>query len=79
MKQTDVFDKIQMVIILRYKLKGKAVERFWVFFNPINQTAEAFSCILCKELELLIKDHPNKLIAQSYDGAAALSGVNKGI
>ena len=24
---TDVFDKIQMVIILRYELKGKAVER----------------------------------------------------
>jgi len=42
---TDVFDKIQMVIILRYELKGKAVERFWGFFNPINQTAEALSCI----------------------------------
>ena len=76
---TDVFDKIQMVIILRYELKGKAVERFWGFFNPVNQTAEALSCILCKELELLIKDHPHKLIAQSYDGAAALSGVNKGV
>ena len=35
--------------------------------------------ILCKELELLIKDHPHKLIAQSYDGVAALSGVNKGV
>jgi len=34
---------------------------------------------LCKELELLIKDHPHKLIAQSYDGVAALSGVNKGV
>jgi len=30
---TDVFDKIQMVIILRYEVKGKAVERFWVFLT----------------------------------------------
>ena len=68
-----------MVIVLRYELEGKPVERFWGFFNPINTTAEALSSILFKELQTLIGDCPNKLIAQTYDGAAALSGVNRGV
>lgn len=76
---TDIYDKTQMVIVLRYELQGKPVERFWGFFNPINQTAEALSSVLFKELQILIGDCPHKLIAQTYDGAAALSGVNKGV
>ncbi|XP_042226471.1 zinc finger MYM-type protein 1-like [Homarus americanus] len=76
---TDIYDKTQMVIVLRYELQGKPVERFWGFFNPINQTAEALSSVLHKELQTLIGDCPHKLIAQTYDGAAALSGVNKGV
>ncbi|XP_042240779.1 zinc finger MYM-type protein 1-like, partial [Homarus americanus] len=76
---TDIYDNTQMVIVLRYELQGKPVERFWGFFNPINQTAEALSSVFHKELQTLIGDCPHKLIAQTYDGAAALSGVNKGV
>lgn len=76
---TDIHDKTQMVIVFRYELKGKPVERFWGFFNPENQTAEALSAVLLGELAKLIGDCPHKLIAQTYDGAAALSGVHSGV
>ncbi|KAG0729553.1 Zinc finger MYM-type protein 1 [Chionoecetes opilio] len=76
---TDVYDRTQMAIVLRYELQGKPVERFWGCFNPINQTAEALASVLLKELQTLIGDCPHKLIAQSYDGAAALSGVSPGV
>lgn len=57
---TDIYDKTQMVIVLRYELQGKPVERFWGFFNPINQTAEALSSVLLKELQTLIGDCPRR-------------------
>ncbi|XP_042222708.1 zinc finger MYM-type protein 1-like [Homarus americanus] len=44
-----------------------------------EETAEALSSVLHKELQTLIGDCPHKLIAQTYDGAAPLSGVNKGV
>ena len=28
---TDIYDETQMVIVLRYELQGKPVERFWGF------------------------------------------------
>ena len=76
---TDNFDKTQMVIVVRYVLQGKPVERFWGFFNPLRTTGECLSEVLFKELELLIGECPEKLIAQTYDGAAALSGIHKGV
>ena len=37
--------------------------------------AQSLACILLKELQIVIGHAPHKLIAQTYDGAAALSGV----
>ncbi|XP_045595761.2 zinc finger MYM-type protein 1-like [Procambarus clarkii] len=76
---TDIYDKTQMVIVLRYELQGRPVERFWGFFNLINKTVEALSIVLLKELQILIGDYPHKLIAQTYDGAAVVIGANKGV
>lgn len=76
---TDIYDKTQMVIVLRYELDGKPVERFWGFFNPHSLTAEDISKVLLEELQTLIGDCPHKLIAQTYDGAAALSGAKSGV
>ena len=76
---TDNYDKIQMVIVIRYELQGKPVERFWGFFNPLSTTGEDLSVVLLKELEPLIGDCKGKLIAQTYDGASALSGIHKGV
>ena len=76
---TDNYDKTQMVIVLRYVLKGRPVERFWGFFNPVSTTGEDLSNVLFKELQPLIGDSPEKLICQTYDGALALSGIHKGV
>ena len=76
---TDNFDKSQQVIVLRYEVNGKPIERFWGFFNPTDTTAESLSAVLLKELEPLIGHCPEKLIAQTYDGAAALSGIHSGV
>ena len=35
--------------------------------------------MLSQQLDELIKDNPGKLIAQTYDGAAALSGAKSGV
>ena len=76
---TDNYDKTQMVIVLRYVIKGRPVERFWGFFNPLSTSGEDLSNVLFKELQPLIGDFPEKLICQTYDGASALSGIHKGV
>ena len=76
---TDMQDKSQMVIVLRYEINGKVVEKFWGFFNPPNLTAAALSSILLDQLKLLIGDCSDKLVAQTYDGAANLSGSRSGV
>ena len=75
---TDVHDVTQMVIVFRYEFKGKPVERFWGFYNVENQTGQELARVLLKELDTVIGDS-HKLIAQTYDGAAALSGIHKGV
>ena len=72
-------DKSQMVIVLCYEINGKVTERFWGFFNPPNLTAAALSSILLDQLKLLIGDHSNKLVVQTYDGGANLNGSRRGV
>lgn len=50
---TDIYDKTQTVIIVRYELQGNPVERFF-FLNLINTTTEALSSVLFKQLQILI-------------------------
>ena len=76
---TDIQDKSQMVVVFRYEVDGKLVERFWSFFNPPNLTAEALFTILLRELQSVIGNSLEKLIAQTYDGAANLSGSRSGV
>lgn len=76
---TDVNDEMLTVIILRYELQGKPMERFWGCFTLMNPTAEAFASILLKELEVLLGDSQYKLIAQTYDGSVPLAGIDVGV
>lgn len=46
------------------------------FFSPFNQTAEALAT---KELHTVISNCPYKLIAETYDGVAALSEARRGV
>ena len=76
---TDISEKSQVVITFRYVKKDKPVERFWGFFNPVDMTAETLASLVEAELTPLIGQKPEKLVAQTYDGAAVLSGVNRGV
>ena len=73
---TVVSNKSQVVLVFRSARNGKPVERFWEFFNPANLTAATLSAIVIDQLEPLIGSYSEKLIAQTYDDAAVLSGVN---
>ena len=78
-KTTVVYDKSQLMLVFCYIKNGKAVERFWKFFNPADLTAATLSAIVINELELLIGSFSEKLVAQTYDGAAVLRRVNSGV
>ena len=74
---TDVSEQTQTVVVFRYECSGNVYERFWGFLNPDGQDAAAISeCILDQIKPLIPTD---KLIAQSYDGAAVMSGKTNGV
>lgn len=72
---TDVADSFQMAIVFRYIVKGRPVERFWDLLTPVKHDSKTLSsCILDVLQSLGLDKTPNKLIAQTYDGAAVMSG-----
>ncbi|CAH2013282.1 unnamed protein product [Acanthoscelides obtectus] len=54
----------------QYLCKGQPVERFWRFYVPDA------ACVL-NVVNPLLDQNPNKLIAQSYDGASVMSDKNR--
>ncbi|XP_077293770.1 zinc finger MYM-type protein 1-like [Arctopsyche grandis] len=75
----DVSEHAQQVIVFRYELEGKVYERFWGFFNPISQDAEGLAVCIEEQLKIVLDDDHDKLIAQTYDGAAVVSGEKGGV
>lgn len=76
---TDISNMFQLVIVFRYEINGQPVERFWGFFNPDGHNAESLTSTILSEINPILKNTPNKLIAQSYDGAAVMSGQKSGV
>lgn len=76
---TDISNIFQLVLILRYEVQGRPVERFWGFANPNGHNAEALLQTIFGLIDPLLETSPNKLIAQSYDGAAVMSGQKSGV
>ncbi|XP_025420901.1 zinc finger MYM-type protein 1-like [Sipha flava] len=75
----DVSAQFQMSIIFRYILSnGTPVERFWGFFNPSGHDAKSLSECIKYNLKEVTENH-DKLISQSYDGAAVMSGRLSGV
>ncbi|XP_022171532.1 uncharacterized protein LOC111034562, partial [Myzus persicae] len=62
-----------------YEVQGQPVERFWGFENPNGHNAEALSQTIFGLIDPLLEKSPNKLIAQSYDGASVMSGQKGGV
>lgn len=69
----------QLVLVFRYEINGQPVERFWGFSNPDGHNAESLISTILSEINPILKNIPNKLIAQSYDGAAVMSGQKRGV
>lgn len=76
---TDISNMFQLVIVFHYEINGQPVERFWGFFNPDGHNAESLTSTILSEINPILKNTPNKLIAQSYDGAAVMSGQKSGV
>ena len=75
---TDIKKKSQLSLVFRYvDKKGVAKERFYKFWDVSDdRTAAAISNKLIEIIKL--KNWGNKLIAQTYDGAAVMSGELNG-
>ena len=74
---TDASCKSQMVIVLRYMVDNSVTERFLEFIEVKDKTAIGLSTAIKHALEPLgLRD---KLVAQTYDGAAVMSGSVGGV
>ena len=77
---TDISEKFQLVIVVRYCNKeGKAMERFWGFFNPTGQDANSISECILSQLETMLKNKKDKLFRQNCDGVSVMSGILNGV
>ncbi|XP_025417998.1 zinc finger MYM-type protein 1-like [Sipha flava] len=76
---TGISNMFQLVIVFRYELKGQPVECFWGFLNPDGHNAESLTSTILSEINPILKNTPNKLIAQSYDCAAVMSRQKSGV
>ena len=75
---TDVACVSQCVIVLRYITEETTVvERFLCFSPLVDRTAAGLEKLLKEKLEPHKLE--NKLIAQTYDGAAVMSGASAGL
>ncbi|CAH2000627.1 unnamed protein product [Acanthoscelides obtectus] len=74
---TDVACEFHLVIIFRYLCKGQPVERFWRFYVPDGYDAKSIAACVLNVVNPLLDQNPNKLIAQSYDGASVMSDKNR--
>lgn len=76
---TDVSSKFQMSIVLRYVKNANPVERFWGFLCPSDPDAQALTDGILSVIDPLIDQNFDKLVGQSYDGAAAVGAKDKEI
>ncbi|XP_035221846.1 zinc finger MYM-type protein 1-like [Stegodyphus dumicola] len=76
---TDVSERTQMVLVLRYVLNGELFEHFWGFFFPENQTADGISKCILEQLYIILQGNEQKLIVQTFDGANVMKGKKTGV
>lgn len=77
---SDISNIFQMAIVYRYVIKGKPVERFWGFLSPPQHDARTLATCIIEQLEIhRLNENPQKLIAQTYDGASVMAGSSGGV
>jgi hypothetical protein len=76
---TDVTSHCQMVVVFRYIFQCNVFERLWSFIRITKKTADGISQSIKIVIGPLLHRTPNKLIAQTYDGANVISGAIGGV
>ena len=71
---SDISEHVRHVIVFRYEVEGSVHKRFWGFFNLKAQNAERLADCIFEQLSVVLNGDSNKVIAQTYDGAAVMSG-----
>ena len=76
---TDIGNFSQNVVVFRYLIKGKVVERFWNFSALSETNADSISdrIINCLQDVLPNEEDKIKLVGQCYDGANVMSGKKR--
>lgn len=75
---TDISCNTQFALTVRYVVKSSVVERFLGFTNISGKTnADSIAKLIFEKLEEF--KISEKLIAQTYDGAATMAGNNTGV
>ncbi|XP_026819140.1 zinc finger MYM-type protein 1-like [Rhopalosiphum maidis] len=77
-KTTDVSCKSQMSIIFRYVVDNKIEERFIGFFD-VSKDKSAFGLSEILLTEIKNWNIGDKLVCQTYDGAAVMAGQKNGV
>ena len=78
---TDIKQMSQNVVVFRYLVSNRVVERFWSFAELDGGNADFISerILSCVSDVLPFPADDSKLIAQCYDGASVMSGVHGGV
>jgi len=75
---TDVSNDEQLSICFWYVMQGEVQESFIGFYNPKNTEGKTLFILLKRVLQDLGLNI-NSMVGQCYDGAANMSGVQKGV
>ena len=78
---TDVSNHFENVVVFRYIVSSKVVERFWSFCDMPQGDAETISSnvLNCLKSNFPGSHDKQKLVAQCYDGASVMSGQHRGV
>ena len=76
---TDVSNHLQNVVVFRYIMSGKVVERLWSFCDLPQGNAETISInvISCLNSSLPGVHDKQKRVAHCYDSASVMSGQHR--
>ena len=68
----DISEHTQQVTVFSYEVEGTVHERFWEFFNSKAHNAKGLAEGILEQLSVVLNGDSDKLIAQTYDGAAIM-------
>lgn len=75
----DVSTTNELILVYRYLVRDKLVERFWGFLKPSRNDLECLAECIKNELDRHFTNEPQKLIAQTYDGVSLLKSSPNGL